>query len=210
VKIVKLEDLHIDSGRRAERCFRFFDQQAGSMCQKALSLSLGALAFLGIGLAMAQASSYSSCANSYAQSLAAPQGYGSACKSGCAHQACAGTARQLEAVKGTMVQLGPGGGGGSTRPVLLSEIEKEATIAVPQGITLDFSDGGANNVTVKTSDNPGVVQITSKTDAVTAVPGTAHVSVASFGRCPKPTGMQVISCDPIPVYSVTINVQYRP
>jgi|SRR6266481_7830649 hypothetical protein len=97
--------------------------------------------------------------------------------------------------------------GGSMRPVPLSEIEGEATIAVPRGVTLDFSDGGTNNVTVKESDNPGVVQITSKTNAVTAAPGTAHVNVANIGQCPKPTGMQIVLCDPIPVYSVTVNVQ---
>jgi hypothetical protein len=96
---------------------------------------------------------------------------------------------------------------GSTRPVPLSEIQKEATVPAAQGVTLDFSDGGANNVTVQTSDNPGVVQITSKTNAVTVAPGTAHVGVAIFGECPKPTGMMVVSCDPIPVFSVTIQVQ---
>jgi hypothetical protein len=96
---------------------------------------------------------------------------------------------------------------GSMRPVLLSEIEKEATISVAQGVTLDFSDGGANNVAVRTSDNPSIVQITSKTNAVTVAPGTAHVSVANFGQCPKPTGMQVVSCDPIPVFSLTLKVQ---
>jgi hypothetical protein len=106
-----------------------------------------------------------------------------------------------------MAQAAPAGGGGPMRQVPLSEIEKEATISVPRGVTLDFSNGGANNVAAKTSDNPGVVQITSKTDAVTVAPGTAHVRVANFGRCPKPRGMEVVSCDPIPVYSVTINVR---
>jgi hypothetical protein len=106
-----------------------------------------------------------------------------------------------------IAQIAPGGGGGSMRRVPLSVIEKEVTISVAPGVTLDFSDGGANNVAVKTSDNPGVVEITSKTNAVTAAPGTAHVGVANIGRCPKPTGMQVVSCDPIPVYSITINVQ---
>lgn len=210
MRIVEVEDLHSGSGWRAEHCFRFFHQKRCSMSQKALSRSLGALAFFGIGLAIAQASSYSSCADSYTQGIAAPQGYRSAWQYGCAYQACAATARQLQAVKGTMVQVGPGGGGGSTRPVPLAEIEREATIAVPQGVTLDFSDGGTNNVTVKTSDNPGVVQITSKTGAVTAAPGTAHVNVANIGQCPKPAGMHIVLCDPIPVYSVTINVQSQP
>jgi hypothetical protein len=100
--------------------------------------------------------------------------------------------------------------GGSIRPVPLAEIQKEATVPVAQGVTLDFSDSGANNVTVQTSDNPSVVQVTSKTNAVTVAPGTAHLKVASFGRCPKPVGMEVVSCDPIPVYSVTINVQKQP
>ena len=207
MKIVEVEDLHSASGWRAERCFRFFHQKPCSVGQRALSFSLGALALFGLGLAVAQASSYSSCANSYTQAIAAPQGYGSAWKCGRAYQVCAATVRQLQAAKGTIVQIGPGGGGGSTRPVLLSEIEREATIAVPRGVTLDFSDGGTNNVTVKTSDNPGVVQITSKTNAITAAPGTAHVDVANIGQCPKPTGMQIVLCDPIPVYSVTINVQ---
>lgn len=206
MKIVEVEDLHSDSRWGAERCFRFFQRKPYSMGQKALSLSLGPLALFGIGLAIAQASSYSSCAN-YTQGIAAPQGYGSAWKCSCAYQACAATARQLQAVNGTIAQLGPGGGGGSMRPVPLSEIEGEATIAVPRGVTLDFSDGGTNNVTVKTSDNPDVVQIASKTNAVTATPGTAHVNVANFGQCPKATGMQIVLCDPVPVYSVTINVQ---
>jgi hypothetical protein len=99
---------------------------------------------------------------------------------------------------------------GSIRSVPLSEIQKEATISVAPGVALDFSDGGANNVAVKTSDNPGVVEITSKTNAVTAAPGTAHVGVAIFGHCPKPTGPQIVSCDPIPVYSVTIKVHPQP
>jgi hypothetical protein len=152
VKIVKVEDPHFDACWRAERCFRVIGQQAPS-------LSVGALALFGIGLAIAQPSP---------------------------------------------------GGGASMRPVPLSEIERQATISVAQGVTLDFSDGGANNVMVKTTDNPGVVQITSKTNAVTVGPGAAHVDVATFGQCPKPTGMQVVSCDPIPVYSVTINVRYQP
>jgi hypothetical protein len=96
--------------------------------------------------------------------------------------------------------------GGSIRPVPLSEIEKEATVPVAQGVTLDFSDGGARNVAVNSTDNPNIVQITSKTTVVAVASGTAHVSVAVFGRCPRPAGMQVVSCDPIPVYSVTINV----
>jgi hypothetical protein len=123
------------------------------MCRKALSLSLGALTFFGIGLAMAQVP------------------------------------------------------GGPMRQVPLSEIEKEATVSVAQGVTLNFSDGGANNVAVQESDNPSVVQVISKTNAVTLAPGTAHVSVANPGHCPKPAGMQVVSCDPIPVFSVTIKVQ---
>jgi len=93
------------------------------------------------------------------------------------------------------------------RQVSLSEIRKEATLPVAQGVTLDFSDSGANNVTVQKSDNDSVVQVISKTNAVTLASGTAHVSVAVFGECPKPTGMQVVSCDPIPVFSVTIKVQ---
>ncbi len=113
------------------------------MCRKALSLSLGALTFFGIGLVIAQA--------------------------------------------------GLGAGGGSTRPVLLSEIQSQSTISVAQGVTLDFSEGGSNNVTVMTSDNPSVVQITSKTNAVTVAPGTAHLSVANFGQCPKSTGMRMTS-----------------
>jgi hypothetical protein len=106
--------------------------------------------------------------------------------------------------------FGPAAGqtpGGSIRPVPLSEIQKEATVPVAQGVTLDFSDSGANNVTVQTSDNPSVVQVTSKTNVVTLALGTAHVSVANFGQCPKPTGMQIVSCDPIPIFSVTIKVQ---
>jgi hypothetical protein len=209
VKILKVEDLHCDASWRVERFFRFFHQQPCSMRQKALSISLGALAFFGIGLAVAQASSYSSCTNSYTQGIAAAQGYGS-WKCDCARRACAATARQPQALKETIVQVGPGGEGGSIRPVLLSEIEHQATISVAPGVTLDFSDGGANNVTVQTSDNPSVVQITSKTNVVTVAPGTAHLNVANVGRCPKPTGMQVVSCDPIPIYPVTINVQYRP
>ena len=149
MNIVKVEDLRRDAGWRAERCFRVIGRQA-------LSLSLGALAFFGIGLAIAQTSP---------------------------------------------------GGRASMRPVVLSEIERQGTISVAQGVTLDFSDGGANNVMVKTTDNPGIVQITSKTNAVTVAPGAAHLDVANFGQCPKATGMQVVSCDPIPIYSVTINVQ---
>lgn len=126
----------------------------------ALSLSLGALTFFGIGLVIAQA--------------------------------------------------GLGAEGGSTRPVLLSEIRSQSTISVAQGVTLDFSDGGSNNVTVMTSDNPSVVQITSKTNVVTVAPGTVQLRVANFGQCPKPTGMVRVSCDPIPTYSVTINVQHQP
>jgi hypothetical protein len=148
------------------------------MYQKALSLSLGALAFFGVGLAIPQASSYSSC-------IAAAQGYGSR-KCGCAHRACAATARQLQALEATIIQAGPGGGGRSIRPVLLSEIESQSTISVAQGITLDFSDGGSNNVTVMTSDNPSVVQITSKTNVVTVAPGTAHLR----GRPIMNLGMQ--------------------
>jgi hypothetical protein len=107
----------------------------------------------------------------------------------------------------TVAQIGPGGGGGSMRRVPLAEIEKEATVSVARSVTLDFSNGGTNNVTVQTSDNPGVVQVTSKTNAVTVASGTAHVKVANFGQCPKPTGPQVVLCDPIPIFSVTINVQ---
>jgi hypothetical protein len=99
---------------------------------------------------------------------------------------------------------------GSTRPVPLPEIRKETTVPVAQGVTLDFSDNGANNVTVQTSDNPGVAQVTSKTNAVTVAPGTAHVSVAVFGECPKRTGAVAVHCDPIPVYTVTINVRSAP
>jgi hypothetical protein len=99
---------------------------------------------------------------------------------------------------------------GSIRPVPLPEIQKEATVPVAQGVTLDFSDSGANNVTVQTSDNSGVVQVTSKTNAVTVAPGTAHVNVAIFGECPKPTGALAVHCDPIPVYTVTINVRSAP
>jgi hypothetical protein len=199
VKIVKVQDRHCDAGRRAERCFRFFHQSCSAR-QKALLLSLGALAFFGMGLTIARASSCSSCANSYTQRIAAAQGYGS----------WVATTRQLQALKGRIAQAGPGGGGGSIRPVPLSEIQKEATISAARGVTLDFSDGGASNVTVQTSDNPSVVQITSKTNAVTVAPGTAHLKVANFGRCPKPVGMEVVSCDPIPVFSVTINVQKQP
>ena len=109
-----------------------------------------------------------------------------------------------------IAQVGPGGGGGSIRPVPLSEIQGQATITVAQGVVLDFSDGGSNNVSVMTSDNPGVVQITSKTNVVTIASGAAHLKVANFGQCPKPKGMVKVSCDPIPTYSVTINVQHRP
>jgi hypothetical protein len=207
VKIAKVEDLDCNVGWCAERCFRFFHQRPCSMCEKALSLSLGALAFFGIGLAVAQVSAYSSCANFYTQGIAAPQGYGSAWKRCCADQACAATARQLQAVKGTIVQVGPSGGSGSMRRVPMSEIERQAAISVAQGVTLDFSDGGVNSVTVQTSDNPGVVQITSKTNAATVAPGTAHVTVANIGQCPTPTGMQIVLCDPIPIYSVTIDVR---
>jgi hypothetical protein len=100
--------------------------------------------------------------------------------------------------------------GGSISPVPLSEIQKQATVPVARGVTLDFSDGGANNVTVQTSDNPSVVQVISKTNAVTLAPGTAHVSVAVFGECPKPTGTLAVHCDPIPVYTVTIHVRSAP
>jgi hypothetical protein len=48
------------------------------MNQKTISLALGALAIFGIGVAAAQATSYSSCTNSYQQGTAAPAGYGSA------------------------------------------------------------------------------------------------------------------------------------
>jgi hypothetical protein len=109
-----------------------------------------------------------------------------------------------------VAQVGPGGGGGSIRPVPLSEIQSQATITVAQGVALDFSDGGFNNVSAMTSDNPSAVQITSKTNAVTVAPGTAHLRVANFGQCPKSTGMVKVSCDPIPTYSVTINVQHQP
>jgi len=98
----------------------------------------------------------------------------------------------------------------STRSVPLSEIQKEATVPVAQGVTLDFSDGGANNVTLQKSDNPSVAQVISKTNAVTVAPGTAHVSVAVFGECPKPTGAVAVHCDPIPVYTLTINVRSAP
>ena len=125
-----------------------------------LSFSIGALAFFGIGLAIAQVS--------------------------------------------------PGGGGGSIRPVLLSAIESQATISVPQGVTLDFSDGGTNNVVVQKSDNPGVVQIMSKENAVSVAAGTAHLSVANMGHCPESTGALAVHCDPIPVYSVTITVRSPP
>jgi hypothetical protein len=158
VKIVNVEDLHCDVGRRAKRCFRF-PHQPCSMCRKAFSLSLGALAFFDIGLAIAQ--------------------------------------------------VGPGGGGGSISPVPLSEIQSQATIPAPQGVTLDFSDGGSNNVSVMTSDNPSVVQVTSKTNVVAVAPGTAHLRVANFGQCPQSTEMLRVSCDPIPTYSVTINVQHQ-
>ena len=184
MKIVNVEDLHCDVERRAKRCFRF-PHQPCSRGQRALSLSLGALAFFAIGLATDQASSYSIQANSFTQGIAAPQ----------------------QAVKGTMVQVSPGGGGGAMRQVRLSEIQKEATFPVNQGVTLDFTDGGVNKVTVQKSDDSSVVQVISKTNAVTLAPGIAHVSVAVFGECPKPTGMQVVSCDPIPVFSVTIKVQ---
>jgi hypothetical protein len=99
---------------------------------------------------------------------------------------------------------------GSTRPVPLSEIQRGTPVPVAQGVTLDFSDSGANNVTVQTNDNPGVAQITSKTNAVTVAPGTAHVSVTVFGECPKSTGAVAVHCGPIPVYTVTINVQLPP
>jgi hypothetical protein len=183
----------------------YFTNNPVCVYQKTLSLSLGAVAFFGIGLAIAQASFYSSCPNSYAQGTAAAQGYGS-WECGCAHRACAATARQPQALEATMAQVGPGGGGGSVRRVPLSEIQSQATIPAAQGVTLDFSDGGSNNVSVMMSDNPSVVQITSKTNVVAVAPGTAHLSVANFGQCPKPTGMVRVSCDPIPTYSVTINV----
>jgi hypothetical protein len=131
-------------------------EEAGGMGLRALSVSLGAVAIFGIGLATAQAP------------------------------------------------------GGSIRPVPLSEIQKEATVPVAQGVMLDFSDSSANNVTVQTSDNPSVVQVTSKTTAVTLAPGTAHVSVANIGHCPKSTSTVAVSCDPIPVYSVTVNVRTSP
>jgi hypothetical protein len=175
VKIVEVEYLRSDAGRHAERSFRFFHQRPCSLCQTALSLSLGALAVFGIGLAIAQA--------------------------------------------------GPADGGGSIRAVPLSEIQSQSPITVAQGVTLNFSDGGSNNLTVMTSDNPSVVQITSKTNVVTVAPGTAHLRVANFGQCPNPTEMPAatpappgaiarrparILCDPIPTYSVTINVQHQP
>ena len=116
------------------------------MCRKALSLSLGALTFFGIGLVTAQA--------------------------------------------------GLGAGGGSTRPVLLSEIQSQATISVAQGVTLDFSDGGSNNVTVQSSDNPAAVHITSKTNAATVAPGTAHLRVVNFGQCP--TSKEMPAATPAP------------
>jgi hypothetical protein len=105
---------------------------------------------------------------------------------------------------------GPGDGAGSVRAVLLREIESQATISVAPHVTLDFSDGGANNVTLNTSDHPDVAQMISKTSVVTVAPGMAHVSVANFGHCPKSTSMVAIHCDPIPVYSVTINVGSAP
>ena len=92
----------------------------------------------------------------------------------------------------------------------LSEIQSQATITVAQGVALDFSDGGFNNVSAVTSDNPSAVQITSETNAVTVAPGTAHLRVANFSQCPKSTGMVKVSCDPIPTYSVTKNVQHQP
>jgi hypothetical protein len=48
------------------------------MHQKAISLSLGALALFGVGIAIAQATSYSICVNSYTQGIVAPTGYGAA------------------------------------------------------------------------------------------------------------------------------------
>jgi hypothetical protein len=107
----------------------------------------------------------------------------------------------------TEAQIAPGAGAGPIYQVPLSEIEKEATISEAPGVTIDFSNGGANNIAVKTTDNPDVVQITSKTNAVTVARGSAHLTVANIGHCPKPTGTQMVLCDPIPVYSVTINVR---
>jgi hypothetical protein len=109
-----------------------------------------------------------------------------------------------------MAEAGPGGGGGSVRPVLLREIESQATISVPPHVTLDFSDGGTNKVTINASDNRGVVQMMSKENAVSVAAGTAHLSVANIGHCPKSTGTLAVHCDPIPVYSVTINVRSPP
>jgi hypothetical protein len=209
LSIVKVDDPHCDAGWYAERSFQFFYQRPCSMCQKALSVALGALAVFGVGLAVARASFDSSCTNFYTQGIAVAQGSGSS-RCGCAHRACPATDRQMHALKGTIAQVNPGEGGGPIRPVLLSEIESRATISVARGVTLDFSDGGANNVMVDTSDNPSVVQITSKTNAVTIAPGTAHLGVANIGQCPKPKGAQSIACSPVLAYTLTINVQNQP
>jgi hypothetical protein len=207
VKIAKVEDLHCDAGWRDARRSDLFTNNPAPGIKKHFHFRLVAWLF-GIGLAIALASSYASCANSYPRGVTTPQGYGFGWKCGCADRACAATVRRQQGVKGAIVQACPGGG--SMRPVLLSEIESQATISVAQGVRLDFSDGGANIVTVETSDNPTAVQITSKTNAVAIALGKAHVSVANIGRCPKPTGMQIVLCDPIPTYSVTINVQDQP
>ena len=98
-----------------------------------------------------------------------------------------------------MAEASPGGSGGSVRPVLLREIESQGTISVAPYVTLDFSDGGANNVNINASDNPGVVHLISKEKALSVAVGTAHVNVANFGHCPKSTGMLAVHCDPIPV-----------
>jgi hypothetical protein len=207
VKIAKVEDLHCDAGWRDARRSDLSTKNSAPGIKKHFHFRSVAWLF-GIGLAIAPASSYASCANSYPQGVTTPQGYGFVWKCGCAGRACAATIRRQQGAKAAIVQACPGGGG-SVRPVLLSEIEGQATISVTQGVRLDFSDRGANIVTVE-SDNPAVVQITSKTNAVTVALGRAQISVANIGRCPKPTGMQIVLCDPIPTYFVTINVQDQP
>lgn len=122
-------------------------------------------------------------------------------KCGCADQACATPAWQLQAVRGTRSQA-------PAQSVPMNTITSNSMIAVAGGTLLVFPQAqlGVNGVVGLRSDNESVVHVTDVSQAMALASGTAHVQVTVGPYCPAGAPCAPVS-DNFSQYNVTVTVQ---
>jgi hypothetical protein len=174
------------------------------MYQKATALALSSLTFLGIGLAVAQAATYSSRTNSYRCGIPAPTGHGAAYDAvlGGLVWSCVVVGGKSQASNPTSKYTSSNKSSSNVQAVSFSDISKNATISVGVGDILDFTSGNSNvGSSVVSSSKASVVSVLNSTQVQANAAGTAVVTVNLYSS----TGSGQ-TASPTPHY-VTINVK---